>query len=106
MDLDIGKQLRRVLYLIDEDGRLMHLKKHLGIALRKRTLVQIVERHISAIRPFHQFLKHGRLANLPRAGHDDRLILMAGFHDDLLQRPLHIPHIVTSFRALYTLFVL
>ena len=105
-DFDIGKKLWGVLHLVNEDWRLMHLKKHLGIALCKRTLVQIVECHIAAVRTFHQFLKHCCLAHLTRTGHDDHLIFVAGFHDDLLQRTLHISHIITTFRVFYVLIVL
>ena len=49
--LDLCKQLRRILYLINEDRRFVGLKKQSGIGLSQCTCHHIVKRHVGAILP-------------------------------------------------------
>ncbi len=52
INLYIREQLRRILYFIDQDRRLMRLEKQLRIILCKAAFIQIIQRNIFPIRSF------------------------------------------------------
>ena len=74
VDFDIGEQLRGVLYLVDQNRRLMKLQKKGGIVLCHIPLSEVIQSHILAAKVFllRQLPQHGRFARLPGAGQQKR----------------------------------
>ena len=99
-DLDIRKQLRCILNLIDENRRGMQLQKHGGIGFGKPALLQIVQRNLGSCRPLHQMPQHGGLSDLTRTCQQHTSVLLIDCNKLLFKLSLNI-HCSASFRLKY-----
>ena len=91
-DFYLLKQLRRFLHLVDQDRRLVRLKKQHRIALRQLSRHCVVHAHIPAVRSLRQMLQHRCLADLTGARDQNRLEEIVRFQNFPFQFPLNICH--------------
>ena len=99
-NLDIRKQLRCILNLIDENRRGMQLQKHSGIGFGKPALLQIVQRNLGSCRPLHQMPQHSGFSDLTRTGQQHTRVLFIDCNKLLFKLSLNI-HCSTSSMLKY-----
>jgi hypothetical protein len=95
---EMAEKPGRVLRLVDNDWRLVSLKKQGGISIREIPGHVIVECDVSPTLP--KVPKHGGFADLPLPGDKNRLEKPAHFGEFAFQMPDDITHKASIFRII------
>ena len=95
--LDISKQFRCILNLINQYRWFMQLQKQFRIGLCNISFVQIIQCYISPLRSLHQFLEHCRLSYLSRSRYQEYRIFPGYLSYYILQISFDITHKSPSF---------
>ena len=99
-DLDIRKQLRCILNLIDENRRGVQSQEHCRIGFGKSALLQIVQRNLDSRCSLHQMPQHSGFSHLTRTRQQHTSVLLAYRNKLLFKLSLNI-HCSASFRLKY-----
>ena len=89
-DFQIGKQLGRILDLVNEDGRLVQAQKRRRLSPCQPPLLKIIKRHIRALR--REVTQQRRLPHLPRPRNEQARIFLRQLQNPVIQIAIDKSH--------------